>query len=181
MVKVFIFALLNTLNSITFNYSVCLCVCVCVCVSPVLAGMGVAESYLGVWSVLRLTVTIVDHLHGFIGYPHTRHHCPPLTCTHTHTHTHTHTGQCSTCSEWSAERKGPQLFESVPLINWAIVSTWGWGSHVVHTVGLADRRGCGCWRFSRVIQSLNANTTVHPTLSSQHYKSQRFVLRASSQ
>lgn len=59
------------------------------CVSPVLAGVRVAESNLGVWSVLRLTVAIVDHLHGFISYPHAGHNCPPLTCTNTNTHTHT--------------------------------------------------------------------------------------------
>lgn len=52
--------------------------------SPVLAGVSVAESYLGVWSGVRLAVAIVDHLHGFISYPHTGNNCPSLTYTHTH-------------------------------------------------------------------------------------------------
>lgn len=49
-------------------------------VSPVLAGVSVTEPYLGVWLVFRVTVAVIDHLHGFISYPHTGNNCSSLTC-----------------------------------------------------------------------------------------------------
>lgn len=49
-------------------------------VSPVLAGVSVTEPYLGVWLVFRMTVAVIDHLHGFISYPHTGNNSSSLTC-----------------------------------------------------------------------------------------------------
>lgn len=55
-------------------------------VSPVLAGVSVTEPYLGVWLVLRMTVAVIDHLHGFISYPHTGNNCSSLTCENMNIH-----------------------------------------------------------------------------------------------
>lgn len=71
-------------------------------VSPVLAGVSVTEPYLGVWLVLRMAVAVIDHLHGFISYPHTGNNCSSLTCENMNIHCKNK--MKTQIASWSADR-----------------------------------------------------------------------------